>query len=322
METSIYLSEFERKVLKLVDSGYYVSKIARELKVSKSKVSKTLKRLEKNGIVVSIPGYPRFYKLSEYGRMLLHRDVSTVANRQLATFHKVCLVGGILHVDVKLLGRWDFRRVDGVDVYSKWFGDVYVEIWLGDRLGASFKAWVDKIEVPYIRFWSGLSSSLLRIVSRLVIDLIKEGVVIDPNSIRISWQEIANQLPKQLIDQKLDYYKIFLGYTADGPTGKLNTPAVAWLDGTPYRNTLESNDLNYEEKLILMPLLVYNLHDYLNEYNRNIKEHLAAIQDIRNYIRELRDLQRRPSLLSHIYGIFKAALARIYKLLGRREVND
>lgn len=68
-----------------------------------------------------------------------------------------------------------------------------------------------------------------------------------------------------------------------------NRDAYAWIDGTPYIFSAETNDLDWYEAYIDMPFNIKNLLyslPALAEYNKNLRLHLSVMEDIRATERE------------------------------------
>jgi hypothetical protein len=70
-------------------------------------------------------------------------------------------------------------------------------------------------------------------------------------------------------------------------------PAKAWIDGTPYKFSAETNDLEWKREYLSMPLKVASMSENLHlmaEYNENLKLHLEVQKEQLKTQKETREI--------------------------------
>ena len=154
-------------------------------------------------------------------------------------------------------------------------------------------------------------------VNKVVSWLLKNGVIVDPESEEVISQEIEFKVPREW-DKYIEQRKlrVYLGRKAYSFAGQTRLDAYVEYNRSGGEGQLSTNDLTYAEKFTLMPEIVYDLQKkilpVLNDFSRNIKLHLeveertlSTLEKLSRYIEELRDLQRRPSLFKRILNWFR-----------------
>jgi DNA-binding Lrp family transcriptional regulator len=269
------LSKEDIEILKLVDEGYYTSNIARKIGISKSKVSKRLKKFEKLGLIKRISIKPAFYELTDLGKYhLKFYDVSDVTVGRGVFVHNFRVVLGVVGVDV---GRLPRGRVVGGQV--SWRDGGFVFQLNGDRsVTVIFPGF-------YVRPWN-LVGDLIQNYNYFLVRAVlllrdKYGIQVNLRDVKVSSQEFHNWLP----DFLRKYIRKEQHYELDKPAysivGYTDFKGSLWYDLTPLFG-LETRDLDYEGLFAAMPFFVYHLYKYLGEYNKNIVLHLNVLKKMSN----------------------------------------
>jgi len=119
--------------------------------------------------------------------------------------------------------------------------------------------------------------------------------IVDPTTIKDNYIETANKTTEGLDSLTSQQHKVteFLDRKAEGFISKRNDQAKAWLDKSEKVCEIETNDIEYERKLLLMPELTFNISkmvpkqmDILDKFTSQLQLHLNAINDIRIGIQE------------------------------------
>ncbi len=337
LETYTVLGEIEQKFLKLINKDGFMSlkEIAKNLNISKGYASKIASKLEHMGLIKRLTIRPASFKLTDLGRSFLNNKGGVCFRVDaLRVYAVVKRVGGGV---VDWLEGVCFQRVGmrGWVKYRVRFDDrVFVEVNLAD-LNPSVEIVFDRLWTDSISFLSGaFLGYVFGYVWRVATWLYKHGLVIDLDSIRITSHEFEARVPDRIARELPDgVYRVDLGRPAVNLLGQpMNVSAKAWIDDSLGPKEHGSNDFPYWYKFLMQPEVLWDLRQAIyNEfipaiklYTQQINEHLQAVKDIRDYIRELRDLQRRPNRLNKIKNLFsglahrwRGSLNHIRKLLRR-----
>ena len=282
-ETTIssFLSEEDKKILEYVDNGFRVTDIARELGVSKSKISKKLRKFTILGLVNK---RNRHYYLTSKGRFYL--SVSSFSMGSVGGLR----VEGLRVVFGRVLfrGGWrDFvfggrrtglQNVDQVVLDGPEDTRVYVSFGRVPSVMVVFP----RQTFSRFRFFSELLGWFNFVLWRVIKWLTDNGVVVDISSMRVVAQETASKAEE--FDEAVEQRKatVDLGRTSITPIGESNIKARAWIDRSHRKLEIESNDLVYVEKLLMMPEIVYALNQKLTpilvELSDQIKLHLEVMR--------------------------------------------
>jgi len=301
--SKMYINE----VLKLIEEGLTVSQIAKKIGLSISRTSEILKKLYIEGYIQPVSRYPRLYKLTHKGRYFLR--FSDLHGGTLRWFWRV--------ENLRFSCKVVFRGFDFMGFRDRWVdwgnGSGFYNLRVDDVSIQVFRNGFALIILP--RYENIESSDLLSHVFR---DLYKAisylyniGIVVDLDSIKQVNQEYAfnHGYLDDVLRGRPKKARVELDRDARGLFNKLDQKAKAWIDRSYGDLEIETNDLEYARRLLLMPEIIYNLDKklapILEELSNQIRLHLEVMQDIRDYIRELRDLQRRPSLLDKIKSWFR-----------------
>ncbi|RLG58993.1 hypothetical protein DRN87_06105 [Candidatus Geothermarchaeota archaeon] len=165
---------------------------------------------------------------------------------------------------------------------------------------------------------SDLLSHVFRDLYKAISYLYNIGIVVDLDSIKQVNQEYAfnHGYLDDVLRGRPKKARVELDRDARGLFNKLDQKAKAWIDRSYGDLEIETNDLEYARRLLLMPEIIYNLDKklapILEELSNQIRLHLeveertlSTLEKLSRYIEELRDLQRRPSLFKRILNWFR-----------------
>ncbi len=312
-ETTTYsrLSDEEKKILMLVDRGYRVTDIARELRVSKSKVSKKLRKMLDEGYVVK---RDKYYYLTDKGRFYLSVSSFSMGTMGFLRFEGLRVVFDRV-VRLRNVQQYILDGPDGSKVY----------VIFGRRV--SVMVLFPRVRLSRFRFFSEFLAWFNNLLWRIVKWLSDNGVVVDLSSMRIASQETALNLDEysEAVDESR--HIVELGRNALTALGEADFKAKAWIDRSIGPLEVESNDFRYVEKLIMMPELVYELYsrilpsfqESIKLFDKKIEDHLGyikiatetnmeirdSIKTLTEYLKELKDQMKQPNLLSKLKSLFR-----------------
>ncbi len=291
MSTRIPLRPIDRKVLELIDKygeNIIAKDIAKKLNITKGYVTQITKKLEKLGLIRRLTDRPATYELTPFGRSLLYNRGSVFRVDALRVWLRVVGLGG--GVRDWLEGNCFNRSVmrGWVKYFLRFSDGVHVEVNLADRNPS--------VEVVFDRFWGSggelfggvLVGRVFRTVWMVINWLGRNGIIVDPESMRVSNQEFESPVPDALAKNiGVGVHRVNLGRKALGLTGEdLKQDAVAWLDLSPGYHEWGTNDLSYESKLLLMPEVTWGLNKAIRqefipavrEYTKQIQLHLEVLR--------------------------------------------
>ena len=111
----------------------------------------------------------------------------------------------------------------------------------------------------------------------------------EPETLKENYIEVANNLNENLDRLTTRQHKVveFLGRSAKGFVSKQKHEAKAWLDKSLGMLELETNDIEYERKLLLMPEHIFNiaktqplLMENLYRFSEQLNLHLEVLEKI------------------------------------------
>lgn len=112
----------------------------------------------------------------------------------------------------------------------------------------------------------------------------KQGVILDILNAVVKNMDIATEDKKiEPMRRKSDRFELDLGKKAEKTFEKDNRDAKAWLDGSPFKNTAETNDKEWARAYLLMPFTVQKNSVDMKEYNENLKLHVSVMKKIGEY---------------------------------------
>ena len=299
------------KVLELIDKGYSVTQIAKSLGRSKSTISYYLNNLYIRGYIQPASKYPKTYVLTEKGRFLLRSSKNK--GMTLRRVERLEFVARFVSrgVDWRGLGRYWVDWGNGSGFYNLRVDDVSIQVFGNGRVLFKLPRYENML-------WVDVIPRVFRDLYKAISYLYKLGIIVDLSTLTQVGQEYA--FDNGYYDDLLKGYPkkaiVDLGRKAEGLFNKLNQEAKAWIDRSYSYLEVESNDLEYVKRLLLMPEIIYNLDKklapILEELSNQIRLHLeveertlSTLEKLSRYIEELRDLQRRPSLFKRILNWFR-----------------
>ncbi len=130
----------------------------------------------------------------------------------------------------------------------------------------------------------------------------KHNVVLDINNCEIKNINLATEdsISEGIISSK-EKFEIDLNKKSEKIFPKDNLDAKAWIDGSPFKFSAETNDKAWKRAYLMMPFLILGLSNSLpalEEYNQNLKLHIEVQESqLRTQI-ELRDLIKQLAKLN------------------------
>jgi len=126
------------------------------------------------------------------------------------------------------------------------------------------------------------SKKYVELAVRGITNLFKKYEYTLDNDYKIIAQHIGSQTEKE-IDEKIEAgttVSVNLNRKAISHTGEMKQEATAWLDKSLGFAEIETNDLTYEEKLILMPEIIHKALPLLVAYSRQVERHLEVLEQM------------------------------------------
>lgn len=159
-------------------------------------------------------------------------------------------------------------------------------------------------------FYAELTNFILRHVRYADYYLKARGIYFDDLSGEVLHQHLAHDEPSNEMVESKSTVEVDLNRKA-GAVFKTKMKAKAWLDWSKSKDKsildIESNDLTYNEKLVLVPEKVHrieviqqnvqvlydNMAENLKVYNQNILLHISVMKDIKKGVKDLAKATRR-----------------------------
>jgi len=328
MSTRIPLRPIDRQVLELIDkygTSIIAKDIAKKLNITKGYVTQITKKLVKLGLIRRVTLRPATYEVTEFGRSLLYNRGSVFRVDALRVWLRVVGLGGGV-------GEWlegvCFNKASmrgWVKYFVRFSEGVHVEVNLSDRNPS--------VEVVFDRFWGSggelfgglLVGRVFKTVWMVINWLGRNGIRVDPESMRISNQEFESPVPDAVAENvRLGVHRVDLGRKALGLFGEeLRQDAKAWLDRSPGYMEWGTNDLSYESKLLLMPEVTWELNKAIRqefipavrEYTRQIQLHLEVLKKMEQNQEKMNQLLEklltRKTLSEKIIDFFTHIIKRL-----------
>jgi len=133
------------------------------------------------------------------------------------------------------------------------------------------------------------SKKYIELAAQGVSHLFKKYGYILNDDYKIIAQHIGSQTEKE-IDEKIEPGKtvsVNLNRKALTHTGEMKQEATAWLDKSLGFAEIETNDLTYEEKLILMPEIVHKALPLLVAYSKQVERHLEVLEQMSTTLKNI-----------------------------------
>jgi len=284
------------RIMRGIQKGMYPTQIARVLRLPKSTVLYHVKNLEKLGLVKR-----RFrtnflvFEITEKGL-----DFMRKVRRGSIPSRKNVEPGTRLH---NLVIKFPILK-DNPD--AKWDSENELRNWVEKYLrvefpiGLTIKKTTRHVLVYFHQFRTRRSAFLSDFYNWVMKGVIlvqqflmnEKGIVIDVFDGRVVRQHVANESPE--FDKHVER-----GSTAEVKLGRdavsifpSDEEARAWLDKSLGLLDIETNDMLYEEKLLMMPEYMHEIArrflPAVEQYARQIRLHLEVLQGIKQAVEELR----------------------------------
>lgn len=284
--------------LKHVQKGEYPANIAEKLKKDRSRVSRALRDLERQGYLKRTVKYPAFYDLTPQGKILYLRRNGAVTslpvNNSTIPFFKKSINYHDFKVKLPIIEHGQVPEGGKRTPINGWIKRYYkVELPIKLTLELTTRSVIlhfNALELPNTSsFYTSLYRWYILGTFGAVNYLKKFGYSVDLFSAKVISQHIANRTNKVTDKHVPDstVTSLLLGRPAATLTGEAKQEAEARLDKSLRAGSrvaeVETNDLTYEEKILRMPESVEQLLTLMGAvelYTAQIKRHLAVMEHI------------------------------------------
>ncbi len=298
------------KILVRVASGLYCSQIARQLKLKHQLVSYYLKKLEKCGfIALEVRTNYKGYKLTEKGKQFLQDLKVTLKEglqKGLAKSSSLSMSKTTINRNVRLHNLAIKFKILRDNPNAKFDKKVQINNWLKqydiitfpigitiEKTSKHIIVYLHQFQTNKKTFLNDFYQNCLKAVYYVYHYLARQkGIVIDILSGEIVREHIANEAPElNEATNKSRTVEIRLGRKAKAIYPS-KIAAKAWIDRSLGNVDIETNDMLYEEKLLMMPEILYDLNQrwghleglmerqiyVMSEFSEQIKLHLNVLQ--------------------------------------------
>lgn len=295
-------------ILKLLNRGKNPTQTSKELNLSKQSINHYIRRLKQNGLLSKI-SYGT-WELTQKGREKLQElQTSKTLTLGLSDDFKANLHA--LQIEVPILeGNLTFEEKGFKGSELRGWIPEYLRI--SSPLGLTIRNNNSKSITIYL--WAreiirtfDVNSLVIKSVI-FVYDYLKTNYNVKINHFEPKVTTLHLSIRNKDLDElfnKGEGFEVFLNRNIKPilPNDK-SKEAKAWIDSSPYLG-VETNDIEYKENLIMMPERINKLFNFfpefyrlLKDYHENLKLHkevqmeqLETSKEIRNYIKELRDIK-------------------------------
>lgn len=291
-------------MLELLDEGHCGKELTIILGVSKAVISKRIAALEKQNLISSFGGSPKFYKLTQTGKVnLMSLRVRKPNPPKTSTADYRRKLKGASEEKVKKTTQTSYILDTFMDIhdYKVIFkivehGHIPAELGVTKKvknwekrfftfnkpIKLKFELTTQSILVyatglkmqmnePYSQFMARTHAQILIKVSEFAK---KYGYVIDLQSPKVISQHYATRVNKE-IDKKIPkgtIHTLRLGRPAESMTGQMKEEAKVWGERSRNLWELETNDMHYAKLMQEVPLRVKNIDDNVTELKSAMKE--------------------------------------------------
>ncbi len=280
-------------ILQLIHEGEYASTIARRTHKTPPGVHRYIKTLERWKCIRATGGYPKFYEVTPTGRLALIREdfnKITLGKRKAfkvpGRWHNLGIKMPILkdNPNAKLQRQIKLRGwTKELERYESASLDFTIE-----RTTKNIIIWVPGMEGDTIEVMNHLAN--IAIIARDYLDK-KYKIKVDLLGRKIIRQEVAHATDAPVKKSKT----VLLHRRARAMSGQLmKAEAKAYIDFSEGAE-IETNDVDFETKLLMMPEVVMAQVPIMRNFSRNLELHLTAIQELRDAISELKAHQDKPN---------------------------
>lgn len=268
------------------------------LKKSQAWISKTARQLEKQGLLRKT-GWPQILELTARGQILVSRQSSKYSKfsdrvkPKNSRVHSVSFKFPILHDH--FTGNWDKisnNLTNSIRAYKKIEFPIHVTI---EKTTKSIILHLHDKQIDRHIFFTEFTEWIIKTIFYAYHYLKRKGLEFDFLEIQAIKQHVANPSPEDehILDPRATFSKD-LGRQAHfiAPSPQ---PARAWIDRSLGPLEVETNDLEYEEKYLMVPENVEAIlhgqarfHQDLDLYSQNIEKHLAVLDEMSSTLKAIK----------------------------------
>lgn len=317
--------EQTRKLLELIEEGYYPTKIAKFLGSSVQNISRKLKYLEKKTFIKKIKSYPVFFEISGNGKIWLERykrGISTLSSlpvrqpTQMTTFTENSINFHDFKIKIPIMKEGHAPETKKVKInnWIKQFARIELPIPL--TIEITTKSAILHLTAKNLPrntdFFAKLTQWYFLSVLSANSYLKQRGYVLDLFSIEVISQHIASKT-NETTDKEIpkgSVVEIDLKRKAES-IAKTEGKAKAWIDRSDGIAEIETNDLTYEEKLLLMPETIERLdkkvdknneintkyYESIKQYTKQINLHLNVEKNQLENLKKQNELMEKQKIL-------------------------
>ena len=292
----------KEELLKLLESGLYPAEIARILKIKQPPLSRRIKKLKAEGLVEVSKGKPLFYTLTPSAIFWLNRRKSSELTHSSpgvspssdspSSFFGDEIGFHNFKVKFPILKRGSLKADKRVQI-NNWIKEYcFTEVQMPITIEITTKSVVLHFEAKNFERNSSFFTDLFGWYSQALAGansfLRQHGFSIDFFRGEVISQHIASKVAKE-IDAVVPSGGVtskYLGRKSLGFSGEMKQEAKCWGDKSQNWYEVESNDLNYTEKLLLVPEKVFELLE-------QAREHETALVSLTQVLHQQKEVQAR-----------------------------
>ena len=298
------------RILELLSDDFYAAKIAKKLRVSRPTISKKLKKMAQHGLVKRVGDQPAFYEIQPKGKLLLLKRSNSSAPMMKSrinlrcdpfTDDKIEVHDYAVKIPIVEHGKLASKKV----ALNNWVKEVLHEDFpIPMTISITTKSAIlqfHRAELPRdMRFEKALFEWSLQGIIYAQSYLTRHGFRLHTIGAKVISQHLASRAHDRIAEEipRENVFRVKFARKAASLTGTMAKNAEAWTDGTPDPRAIESNDLLYEEKMLLMPEKVDRLERVLAplliKYGHNVEQHLGVLSSMDSTLAAIRkDLKKR-----------------------------
>lgn len=307
-------SEQTKRILNLLSDGVNPAKIAKLLKISQPALHKKLKRLEQKSMVKLLRTYPRSYVVTPAGRELNHADsmvklfpkkpktsdvkkplslpVRKTSQKEPFFQPSINFHDFKVKLPISQKGR-EIRGGKKVEL-NNWMAENFhitlpVKLTLTLTTRSAILHYASRELPRNASFYTEFLKWFVMGIDGASSFLASHGWRVEKHRAKIISQHIAQKTAER-VDKEIPprtVIEIDLNRKAQSLTGNMEQNGRAWMDKSRNIAEAETNDMLYEQKLLAMPELVYQLamdYSYLAkttaDFRENLESHLEIMRKI------------------------------------------
>lgn len=296
-----------------IKKGFSPSQIGKKYKLQKQKIQYYMTRLKGIGVIKKM-----FYGVWEVSRNITEVQLGELIIKKYNTKKKKYKTSSIgtrgkpksnlhaLHIKFPILeGKikdddWEIKEVlkNWIPKYTSM--DHFGGLRLKNNNNKSLSVFVKSRDVDNVDQVHVLANQLREYMFSFFKN--KHGVILDKLNCQVKNLDIATEDKNaESMRGKGERFQIDLNKKAEKIFDKDDREGKAWIDGTPYNFSAESNDLDWKREYLNMPFSIRNLaHSLpiLAEYNENIKLHMGVQ---REQLKTQKQIQKLLSKLNKLH---------------------